>query len=224
MTRPPVWVCELAARFWAAVGERPERFPRDPRGAITYLPAVRLLEVPHLTLARAAEALKPYRVPFALTERDRRVAGCFAGHGGCGFVVVDPLQPPAELRFTVAHELAHWLRDYDAPRRRVAARLGPQALEVLDGTRPPTSAERFAGVLRAAPVGPFVHVLDRDRFGRVCSEGARESEAAADRLAFELLAPFEALRAHAGNELAALTSVFGLPAREAARYAAALGR
>jgi len=222
MTRPPVWVCELAARFWAVAGEVPP-FPRDPRAALAWVDGVRVIEVPNLTLSRAADALARFGVPFDRAQPDRALAGCFCGHRGRGYILFDPLLSPAEVRFTVAHETAHWLRDYDAPRRRAAKRLGELALEVLDGLRELTPEERFAGVLRAVPVGPFAHVLDRDRFGRVCSAGARDSEAAADRLAFELLAPFEALRPHLGNERAVLVSVFGLPKREAARYAAALG-
>lgn len=222
MTRPPVWVCELAARFWSVAGEVPQ-FPRDLRDALAWVDAVRVLDVPTLTILRAAGALARFGVPFDRAQPERALAGCFCGHNGRAYILFDPSLSVAEVRFTLAHETAHWLRDYDAPRRKVAKRLGASALEVLDGKRPPTSAERFAGVLREVPVGPFAHTLDRDRFGRVCSEGARASEDAADRLAYELLAPFEALRPHLGNEVAALTSVFGLPEREAARYAAALG-
>jgi hypothetical protein len=218
-----VWVCELAARFWTAVGEVPAHFPRDLRDALPWIDGVHVVDVPNLTLARAADALARFGVPFDRAQPDRALAGCFCGHRGRGHILFDPLLPLAEVRFTIAHETAHWLRDYDAPRRKAVNRLGASVLEVLDGRRPPTSDERFAGVLREVPIGPFLHTLDRDRFGRVCSEGARASEGAADRLAFELLAPFEALRPHLGNEVAALTSVFGLPEREAARYATALG-
>jgi Zn-dependent peptidase ImmA (M78 family) len=134
----------------------------------------------------------------------------------------------AELLFTLAHELAHYLRDYDAPRRKVADRLGPRALEVLDGLRPPTVNEQLAGVLRGVTAGAHTHHLDRDRRGRVVSAEAAESEAAADRLAYELLAPFEAVAALAPSGraelVAALTSHFGLPSVEAAKYAAILVR
>jgi hypothetical protein len=217
-----VWVCELVARFWAVAGAVPP-FPRDLRAALAWVDGVRVIEVPNLTLSRAADALARFGVPFDRAQPDRALAGCFCGHSGLGLLLYDPLLSSDEVRFTVAHETAHWLRDYDDPRRKAVKRLGASVLEVLDGRRPPTSDERFAGVLREVPIGPFLHTLDRDRFGRVCSEGARASEGAADRLAFELLAPFEALRPHLGNEVAALTSVFGLPEREAARYATALG-
>lgn len=222
MTRPPVWVYELAARFWAGAGEAP-LFPRDLRDTLAWVDAVRVIEVPNLMLASAAEALARYGVPFDRVQPNRVLAGCFCGHHGRGYILLDPLLAPDEVRFTLAHETAHWLRDYDAPRRKVEQRLGTSALEVLDGKRPPTSDERFAGVLRDVPVGPVAHILDRDHFGRVSSESASASEDAADRLAFELLAPFEALRPHLGNEVVALTSLFGLPQREAVRYATALG-
>jgi Zn-dependent protease with chaperone function len=223
VTRPPVWVYALARRFWDEAGDAPP-FPRDLRDALRWIARVHVLDVPDLTLARAADALAGFGVNFDRARPDRALAGCFSGFRGHGYILFDPLLSPAEVRFTLAHETAHWLRDYDDPRHKVLKRLGANALEVLDGLRAPTPEERFAGVLRAVPVGPFAHVLDRDRFGRVCSAGARDSEAAADRLAFELLAPLEALRPHLGNEVAALTSVFGLPEPEALRYAAALGR
>lgn len=223
MTRPPVWVHELARRFWDEAGEVPT-FPRDLREVLGWIARVHVIEVPDLTLARAARALAPFGVPFAAVVPDRELDGCFAGFRGRGYILYDPLLSPAEVRFTLAHETAHWLRDYDDPRRRVTARLGARALEVLDGQRAPTPEERFAGVLREVPVGPFAHFLDRDRHGRTRSADARDAEDAADRLAFELLAPFDALRPHLGNEVAALTSVFGLPEPEALRYATALGR
>ncbi|MBY0459700.1 MAG: hypothetical protein K2V38_20465, partial [Gemmataceae bacterium] len=129
---------------------------------------------------------------------------------------------PAEARFTVAHELAHFLRDFDAPRRRVAARLGVAALEVLDGLRPPTADERLAGLLRGVSVGPAAHFMDRDRRGAVLDPDAREAEAKADRLAFELVAPFAAVEADAaaGREKLAesLVSRFGLPPEQAGVY------
>jgi hypothetical protein len=225
IARPQVWVAELAARFWDAAGEPPP-FPRDLRAALCWLPNLHVVEVPNLTLRTAAEHFARHGVPSPTLAEERRLAGCFGGHRGTGVILIDSTLDLAELLFTLAHELAHYLREYEVPRRKAESRLGPRVLEVLDGLRPPTVNERLAGVLRGVAVGPHAHHLDRDRRGRIVSEDSAEAEAAADRLAYELLAPFDAVAAlglASRSELAgALVSRFGLPPAEAAKYAAVL--
>lgn len=226
IARPRVWVTELATRFWAAAGDPPP-FPRDLRSVLCWLPNLHVVEVPHLTLASAAEHFARHGIPGRAPVDDRPLAGCFGGYRGVGVILVDPTLDPAELSFTLAHEVAHLLRDYDKPRRIAAIRLGPRALEVLDRLRSPTVNERLAGVLRGVTIGPHTHFLDRDRQGRA-APGAKEAEEAADRLACELLAPFDDVNPGASASrdalVARLTSEFGLPPREAAKYAAVLLR
>ncbi len=198
IARPPVWVVELAARFWTEVGVPPP-FPHDLRGPLSWLQFLHVVEIPALTLATAAEHFARHGIPCRTPADDRPLAGCFGGHRGVGVILLDATLEPAELLFTLAHEVAHYLHDYDAPRRAVEARLGSRALEVLDGSRPATVAERFAGVLRDVTIGCHTHFLDRDSRGRVLSAAAREAEEAADRLAYELLAPFAAVNVGAAR-------------------------
>ena len=227
IARPKVWVAELAARFWAAAGE-PLPFPRDLRPALCWLPALHVIEVPNLTLAAAAEHFTRYGIPYPVPVGDRRLAGCFGGHCGIGVILLDATLELAELLFTLAHEVAHYLRDYDAPRRKVEASLGVGTLEVLDGLRPATVNERLAGVLCGVTVGTPAHFLDRDRWGRTLTPESREAEEAADRLAYELLAPFDVVRAGEATSRETLTarlvSDFAFPPTEAAKYAAILAR
>jgi hypothetical protein len=105
--------------------------------------------------------------------------------GGGGFIFLDAADPPAERRFSLAHEVAHFLRDYDAVRREACRRLGPGVLAVFDGHRPATPDEQLQAVLRGVPVAAHVHLLRRDDGGRPKTPAEREAEAAADRLAFE---------------------------------------
>jgi hypothetical protein len=222
-----VWVCRLAERFWAAVGPPPP-FPRDLGGVLGWLPTVHVIDVPDLTVARAAAHFTRHRIPCPALAYDRPLAGCFGGHDGIGVILLDAHLKPAERRFTLAHETAHYLRDYDAPRRQVRERLGARAVEVLDGLRPPTADERLAGVLAEVSVACPAQFLDRDRRGRASTPAGREAEAAADRLAYELLAPFAAVSAGAPADgaglVARLTSAFGLPRAEAVKYATLLLR
>lgn len=210
----PVWCAELAAAFWRKAGPPPPT-PRD----LTY-PALffglNVEDLRDLSVARVAGWFRNRDIPLRLNEPDRRLRGCLVASRGVGFAFLDPADDPAERRFTLAHEIAHYLRDYWQPRAVAVRRLGPDATAVLDGDRLPTTDERLRAVLRSVPVGPFTHLLARDA-DAPATDAEREAEVAADRLAFELLAPAAAV----GDAPCAsrLVTHFGLPAGPADRYA-----
>lgn len=216
---------ELAARFWIDAGEPPP-FPRDLRAVAHWFPELHVKEVPHLTAALAAEHFARFNILCPDARDDRPLRGCFGASHGTALILIDPTDVEDEVRFTFAHELAHFLRDYQDVRRKAVAKFGPDILAVLDGDRSATPGERLAGALRGVTVGCHAHFLDRDRWGRVVTEAAFEAEEAADRLAFELLAPFDAVNPDACPPRAALherlTSVFGLPPTLAIKYATIL--
>ena len=218
MNRPPVWAAELAARFWADAGDPPP-FPRDLAGPLQAALLLSVIRIPGLSLASAADAARSSGYPFPPVEADRPLCGCLVARGETGLILVEADDPPAEQRFSVAHELAHFLRDHDAPRRKVLARLGRDAADLLARGRPPTPELRVAAAFRGVPLGRSVHLLDRDRRGRPTSREAAEAEAAADRLAWELLAPFKAVAAGSGDLVGRLVTLFGLPPGPAAEYA-----
>jgi hypothetical protein len=159
-----------------------------------------------------------------LDEPDRRLRACLVAIRGQGFVFLDADDNPAERRFSLAHEIAHFLRDYWVPREKAMRRLGPTAAMVLDGERQATPQERIQAVLRNVPIGPFAHLLRRDESGRPLTPSESEAEAAADRLAFELLAPAVAFADDSDREtiVGRLVEEFGLPFTPASRYAALL--
>ncbi|MFN8557423.1 MAG: ImmA/IrrE family metallo-endopeptidase [Dehalococcoidia bacterium] len=55
-------------------------------------------------------------------------------------IIVDSSDAPDEVRFTVAHEAAHFLLDYEQPRARAVAALGAGALAARSTAtgRPPS--------------------------------------------------------------------------------------
>ena len=218
----PVWCADLADAFWGAAGERPP-FPRDLRSSVVWFPFV-VVELPDLRVTTMCHWLASRGVLIQLNEPDRRLRGCLYADRGDAFAFLDASDDPAEQRFSLAHELGHFLRDYWAPRQLVAKRLGPAAVDVLDGLREPTREERLSAVLRGVSVGPFAHLMRRDESGRPLTRGEWQSEAAADRLAFELLAPAERLT-ECGTRAAVeakLVGEYGLPFAPAVRYAALL--
>lgn len=220
-TGPPVWVLELAGRFWADAGGPPAGFPRDLEPPAAFAVPLTVVERPGLRVGTVIDHLRGRRVPVGFDEPDRPLRAALYCWGGFGTVFLDRDDPPDERRFSFAHELAHFLRDYADPRRRVTHALGPAAVEVLDGLRPPTTDERLHATLRCRPLTPHCHLMGRDTDGRPRSEDERRAEADADRLACELLAPAELFHAETDREEVArrLVADFGLPAAVAHDYA-----
>ena len=218
----PVWCVKLAESFWATAGPPPP-FPRDLRHAVGAVP-LSVIGLNEVSVAAVRQWFERQDIRVPLDEPNRPLRACLVAWRGEGFAFLDALDDPAERAFSLAHELSHFLRDYLQTRETVAERLGRAALDVLDGLRLPTPTERLHAVLRNVPLGPFTHLLRRDASGCPLTPAEREAETAADRLAFELLAPVEAVgEARSQSELIErLVRVFGLPPQPAARYTALL--
>jgi Zn-dependent protease with chaperone function len=148
-------------------------------------------------------------------------------------VFLDSEMPEDERRFTLAHELAHFLLDYRAPRMRALVALGEGVRPVLDGLRPPSVEERVHALLEGTPLGVVGHLMERPTAG-LPSSAVLSIETRADRLALELLAPaalvlekVKGLRRMPYRErvdalAALLVREHGLPAGIAGRYASGL--
>jgi hypothetical protein len=221
-----LWVQEAAQRFWEAVGEEPAGFPRDLRRAIALALPLAVVELPRLRVAAVEDWLAQRRRPLSLAAADRRVRACLLVYEGSGVVFLDGTDPEAEQRFSLAHEVAHFLLHYALPREWVVQRLGQPILAVMDGARPPSTNERIDAVLTGAgPLRLQLHLLDRPDHGPAVFGGLGAVEEWADTLALELLAPGEAVQAclagcaSAGEAEHALGATFGLPASVAAALA-----
>ena len=214
----------LADQFWGRLREA-FPFPRDiERAAMLALPVV-VVKLPRLTVEGIALWLRARGAVVTVPLCEGEMAGCVVAHRGRAVIFVAGTDPADEQRATVAHELAHFIRHYLVPRERALGALGPTIIEVLDGDRQPTYAERARGVLRDAPVGVHVHVLPRgDRQGVIA-----QVESEADELTLELLAPRETVAAYlqsiGASKLSprerrrALGKQFGLPPHWFAPYA-----
>lgn len=226
----PLWVAEAAKDFWSMAGG-PEPFPRNLRIPIANALPLTVVLLPRLRVTAVDDWLRARGIACAAAIADRSLRACLVARRGQGFVFVEGADPEDEQRFSIAHELAHFLRDYWQPRQEVRRRLGPAALEVLDGERPPTPEERIHGLLARVPLGFHVHLMERTADGRFASAAIDLAERDADLLAFELLAPSREVLEGATSPRTAerrasvrqrLVGVFGLPAGPAERYAGIL--
>ncbi|QRN97340.1 ImmA/IrrE family metallo-endopeptidase [Archangium violaceum] len=184
-----------------------------------------LVKRPRLTCGLARDWLDSMgRAHGGLPRTDRRLHGCMVAHGGGGILFYDSQDDELQQRFTLAHEVAHFVLDHHLPRARALRSFGETILPVLDGKRPPAPHESLFLMLERIPTGVQVRRMERNDSGEPCTGREMEAELHADRLAFELLAPArEALpllrRASRQEAAAELASRFGLPEREARAYA-----
>jgi hypothetical protein len=223
----PLWVTELANEFWALAGGAGP-FPRDLRRAALRAAVLSVKVLADLRVQRVSAWLSDQGVFCLSGECDRALRACLFARGGCGFIFLDADDDEAEQRFSLAHELAHYLRHYYEPRRRAAAKFGRDILDVFDGKRSLSPAERLHSLLRNVRVGEHVHLMGRDDRRRIVSSAIASAEADADLLGCELLAPaaivlrqtrrhsVRASRLEAERQLA---TIFGLPSTIAAWYA-----
>jgi hypothetical protein len=223
----PGWLRHAVERFWANADEDPI-FPRSLHLPVLMNLPLAIIEIDGLTIGNLDQWLHRHHLPQLGDVADRPLRGCLAAYGGIGLLFVDRSDDPEQRRQTLAHEAGHFIVDYLIPRENVAQRR-PELLDVLDGEREPTDAERFDALLADLPVGFHTHLLERDVHGGHLSVGTTDVEDRAERLAFELLAPLQRVLAelpptaeHGIPQL--LQERFGLPAGVATRYAVYIER
>jgi hypothetical protein len=221
----PGWVAELAQQFWADAGIL-ESFPRRLRDPLLRALPVDIVLLSRLHLDDLRAWLRDEGIVCRCDESDRPLRACLVAGSGFGVILLDGTDPEDEQRFSLAHEVAHFLRHHWQPRRLACRHLGEQIAEVLDGRRAPTPQERLHALLRNVPLGVHLHLMRRGP-RRELSPEVVQAEEDADRLAYELLAPAEAVLACTGSlqgdsgrsHLAeVLHTTFGLPAAQAEDY------
>jgi hypothetical protein len=219
------WLHDLAAVFWEEVGDLPP-FPRDLEHLIHCHKPVTVVRLENLTPSSVLDWLSWRGFRLNLVTQDRQLNGCLVAADEHGFLFVEESLPADDDRMIVAHELAHYLADYEYPRHRARRRLGPGVLSLFDGRRRPTPLEGVQGALAGVAIGPHVHCMERGTKGTY-SEGTSQVEENANLLAFELIAPWRAVVATVAASdrdclerwSDALQNKFGLPSSWAEPYA-----
>jgi hypothetical protein len=200
-------------------------FPRDLVEDIPLVLPLTVVPLPGLTPRKGLEWLVSHkRAHGGLVGTDDLKHGFTVAHAGVGVLFLNSTDPPDEQRFTLAHEVAHFVLDHLQPRLRALRAQGESIRPVLNGEQEPSITEQLFSVFERIPYRTQANFMDRNDKGKPRTGQVMELEQRADRLAFELLAPRQELLPllkHVGRkELEAdLTSRFGLPVKEARTYA-----
>jgi hypothetical protein len=180
----------LAAATWEAC-PLDTRQSSDVEAAVVWSALLAIVTLPQLALSDANRWLDSHGIPGPTVAEDRPLRGLLVAWRGHGLIFVDGSLSIEERRFTIAHEQGHFLLDYDEPRRRVLAE-APDLLDVIDGYRPPTAADRARAALARVSLGAHTHLLQRDSLGGA-NGAALAAEDEASLYALELLVPWDAL-------------------------------
>ena len=228
MTDPEI--IARAEKFWVQAGIT-ESFPRSLERAVAWALPLVVVKLPRLCLPELRGWLQQRNIPFTLSLPDRWLRACLIARGGHGLIFLDGSDADDERRFSLAHEMAHFILDYLEPREKVLEFLGDAGQEVLDGRRPPTTEERLRGVLQGVHLTTFLHLMERTPAGGVERLQILTAEDRADWLALELLAPKETVLARLADNHTNWRSVtvqtlvretlrqeFGLPETVAEHY------
>ena len=181
-------IVELAERFWSLAGCR-ESFPRSLETPLSWALPVALIKLPRLEVSSLTEWLDRQGIVPPFTVAYRCLRACLVARAGYGMIFLNGSDSEDERRFSLAHEISHFMLDYWQPREHALSVLGSGIQDVLDGRRPPTSKERLGGLFQSVSWQTFTHLMDRSPSGQVEHLRILDSEDRADRLALELLAP-----------------------------------
>lgn len=176
---------DAITNFWEYAGEL-EDFPRSLERPLAVALPVALVKLPKLTLHEIETWLRLRSVPFSFRCNSRAVRGCLVAFGCKGIIFLEGSDPSDEQRFTLAHEIAHFLLDYWKPREKAISKFGNDISSVFDGRRHPTISERLYAVLSSTNLGIYIDVMER---GSASESETWRVENEADKVALALLAP-----------------------------------
>lgn len=116
------------------------------------------------------------------------LGGIFAFKGDA-LLFVDASLPSYEMRYTIAHEVGHFMFDYYYKRQKAKSTVGEKAEEILDGTRRATLGERVDALFLGVDLRPYYHLLAEENCISITRGQIETAEDNADYLADELIAP-----------------------------------
>jgi len=178
-----------AEKFWGLAGKF-EPFPRSLEASISWALPVAIVKLPHLGLKDIYRWLQERDILVEFGTSSRALKACLVARSGKGIIFLDGCDACDEQRLSLAHEVAHFLKDYLYPREKVLSCFGDVIKDVLNGVRLPTPEERLRGIFNGVRIGIFTDLLERSSTGDIQRMHVLDAEDFADQIALELLAPY----------------------------------
>jgi hypothetical protein len=211
-------ITEFAKDFWAGAPDH-QSYPRPIERAIAWVLPLAIVRLPTVDIKSVFDWFKFRNIGLCASNDVGKMHGCVVARSGKGILFLDGTNPVNDQRFTIAHECAHFILHYLEPVRRATASFGDVGTDFVDGLETPEFQDRLSAILQRIDLEEYMHFFPQ-------SEGIDmiRYEDDADRLALEILCPYESARVSLSNkvsnpstelhlELAAemLESEFGIP-------------
>jgi IrrE N-terminal-like domain len=178
----------IAREFWSTA-DQVHRLNFDILSAVNASLIIDLIPVQQLSLGNIETWLAARTITIDLHVNDRSLHGALLIKDGSVFMFVDATGDEVQQRFTIAHEVSHFLLDYQLPKERAILALGKEIEDVLNGTSAPTTAQLVLSVIKGINIDPYTFLIEKTGNGSFISWSNFNSENEADYLALELLAP-----------------------------------
>ena len=188
MDEPGVSTEYWAGWFWRRVGGGKD-FPADIGYAAMSALEVYVEEIEGLTTLTASSYAGCVGIRNACGFSERGLRGCLVVRRRGALILVERSDDEAEKRFTIAHEVAHYILEVRRHRERAAERMGRDFSDVLYGPRKATPTERIDAWLNDVRPDKILHFMDRAPGGGYGCARTMDAECVADDLALEILAP-----------------------------------
>src|SRR5947209_17283878 len=140
------WSLHVTENLWNEIGGE-ITYPLDLSNIISHSFPLSIIMLPLLRVSRVESWFQKQEIPFRFLCQDRSLCGCIIAVRGSGFIFADSSDPDNERRYTIAHEVAHFLLDYLHPRQKVLRLFGESIRPVLDGERTPTKTDMLDALL-----------------------------------------------------------------------------
>ena len=190
---------KIARDFWFSTPVK-YSIPCDLAYAAQSILPINITSLPNLALEPVQRWFESHNISFPIKHNGRSLCACLVAYEGMGMIFLDGTDSEPERRFSLAHELAHFILEYKINRQKAVKALGDGILDVLDGKRKATVSERLDGIFSGVDIGPFVHTMERSIDGMIPTSQIQNSENMADILALELVAPHKQIKTYMSDK------------------------
>src|SRR5712692_86661 len=105
------WLAHITENIRSEIGGE-ITYPLDLSYFISRSFPLSIIMLPLLRVTRVESWFQQQEIPFRFLCQDRSLCGCIIAVRGSGFIFADSSDPGDERRYTIAHEVAHFLLDY----------------------------------------------------------------------------------------------------------------
>lgn len=178
----------IAREFWSTTDEK-YRVNFDIAGAVEHLPAIDVIHIDRLSPGKVEDWLKDMSIEIQFGVNDRNLHGILFIRNEHACMFLDKADSETQQRFTIAHEMSHYLLDYQLPKERAMLELGTGIKEVLNGNVKATEYQLVLSLIKGVDIEPYTVLIEKKGQGSFSSWTNYNAENEADYLALELLAP-----------------------------------